>query len=170
MLKKWITKWPFRAVFCLHKMSFCGLVPEYVLWSGTNREQVPQKEFFSDRYWLRRGRMLLSVCDLFFILLCISLFFHTNVILPYEHSYSFTYGEWLEHQTCNRKVAGLSPSRSSGRTLFQGQLSVLTLTAVWIPRLSSLSSTLKEPSYSAKSSGCRLQLSTLCMWLGMKWH
>ena len=98
----------------------------------THTEQVPQKEFFSDRYWLRRGHVLLSVCDLFFVLLCICLFFHTNVMLLYEHSYSFPYEDfWLEHQKCNRKVAGLSPGRSSGRTLFQGQLSVLTLIVVF---------------------------------------
>ena len=45
--------------------------------------------------------------------------------------------QWLECQTCDQKVLGLSPGRSSGRIYFssQGQLSVLTSILVSVPPL-----------------------------------
>ena len=54
--------------------------------------------------------------------------------------------QWLEHRTCDRKVAGSNPCWSGGRIfLLRGQLSVLTLISVSVPPPCYRSSTKKTP-------------------------
>ena len=81
--------------------------------------------------------------------------------------------QWLEHQTHDWKVTGLSPCRSNRRLLLSRVNFVCGLVFRYPFHLCYRNSTLKIPIILPKK--CRWQVTakharTLCTWLGMKWH
>ena len=76
--------------------------------------------------------------------------------------------QWLEHQTCDWKVSGSIPRRSSRRIFFSG-VNFLCWLLFWYPLRPRVTTVV------CKSAGGRLQLNThvtvctLCVWPCMKW-